>query len=37
VNVDRSKAQQVGLTQRDVATSMLISLSGSQQTAPTSG
>jgi multidrug efflux pump subunit AcrB len=34
VNVDRSKAQQVGLTQRDVATSMLISLSGSQQTAP---
>lgn len=34
VTVDRSKAQQVGLTQRDVATSMLISLSGSQQTAP---
>ena len=34
MNVDRSKAQQVGLTQRDVATSMLISLSGSQQTAP---
>jgi CzcA family heavy metal efflux pump len=34
VDVDRSKAQQVGLTQRDVATSMLISLSGSQQTAP---
>jgi CzcA family heavy metal efflux pump len=34
INVDRSKAQQVGLTQRDVASSMLISLSGSQQTAP---
>ena len=27
VNVDRSKAGQVGLTQRDVATSLLISLS----------
>ncbi|HLK54023.1 MAG TPA: efflux RND transporter permease subunit, partial [Candidatus Angelobacter sp.] len=34
INVDRSRAQQVGLTQRDVAGSMLISLSGSFQTAP---
>ncbi len=34
VNVDRSKAQQVGLQQKDVASSMLISLSGSGQTAP---
>ena len=34
VNVDRAKAQQVGLQQKDVASSMLISLSGSQQTAP---
>ena len=34
VNVDRSKAQQLGLQQRDVASSMLISLSGTGQTAP---
>jgi len=34
VNVDRDKAQQFGFTQRDVASSMLISLSGSYQTAP---
>jgi len=34
VNVDRSKADQAGLTQRDVANSMLISLSSSGQTAP---
>jgi CzcA family heavy metal efflux pump len=34
VNVDRLKAQQIGLQQRDVANSMLISLSGSGQTAP---
>jgi len=34
VNVDRSKAGQIGLTQRDVANSMLISLSGSGQVAP---
>lgn len=34
VNVDRSKAEQIGLQQRDVANSMLISLSGSGQTAP---
>ncbi len=35
VAVDRSKAGQVGLTQRDVATSLLISLSSSGQIAPT--
>lgn len=34
VNVDRLKAGQVGLTQRDVASSMLISLSSSGQVAP---
>jgi multidrug efflux pump subunit AcrB len=34
VNVDRTKALQLGLTQRDVANSMLISLSSSFQTAP---
>jgi CzcA family heavy metal efflux pump len=34
VNVDRSNAQLLGLTQRDVATNMLISLSGSFQTSP---
>ena len=34
VNVDRTHAQQMGLSQRDVATDMLISLSGSFQTAP---
>ena len=34
VNVDRSKARQVGLTQSDVANSMLISLTGTGQTAP---
>jgi multidrug efflux pump subunit AcrB len=34
VNVDRTQAQQAGLTQRDVATDMLLSLSGSFQTAP---
>ncbi len=35
VNVDRSKAGQVGLTQKDVSNSLLISLSGSGQIAPT--
>ena len=35
INVDRGKAGQVGLTQRDVATSLLISLSSSGQIAPT--
>ena len=34
VNVDRTKAGQVGLTQRDVANSVLTSLSSSGQTAP---
>jgi multidrug efflux pump subunit AcrB len=34
VDVDRTKAQQVGFTQRDVATNLLISLSGSFQTTP---
>ena len=35
VDVDRSRAQDIGLTQRDVAGSLLIALSGSFQTAPT--
>jgi multidrug efflux pump subunit AcrB len=35
INVDRTKAGQVGFTQRDVASNLLISLSGSFQTAPT--
>ncbi len=35
INVDRTRAQQVGFTQRDVATNLLISLSGSFQTTPT--
>jgi len=34
VDVDRDKARQIGLTQQDVAQSMLISLSGTLQTAP---
>jgi multidrug efflux pump subunit AcrB len=34
VNVDRTKASEVGLTQRDVASSLLISLAGSFQFAP---
>ena len=34
VNVDRSKADQLGMTQRDVTNSLLISLSSSGQTAP---
>src|SRR6185436_3168846 len=34
LNVDRIKAGQVGLTQRDVTSSMLISLSGNNQVAP---
>ncbi|HTU51959.1 MAG TPA: efflux RND transporter permease subunit, partial [Acidobacteriaceae bacterium] len=34
VNVDRTKAQQVGLSQADVADSVLTSLSGSFQTSP---
>lgn len=35
VDVDRTKAQQVGLSTRDVAGSVLVSLSGSFQTSPT--
>jgi CzcA family heavy metal efflux pump len=34
VDVDRTKAQQVGFSQRDVANNLLISLSGSFQTTP---
>lgn len=35
VDIDRTKAQQVGLTTRDIAGSVLVSLSGSFQTSPT--
>jgi|HubBroStandDraft_1064217.scaffolds.fasta_scaffold00037_69 CzcA family heavy metal efflux pump len=35
LEVDRSRAEELGLTERDVANNMLISLSGSFQTAPT--
>jgi multidrug efflux pump subunit AcrB len=35
VNVDRTRAQQVGYSQREVATDLLTSLSGSFQTSPT--
>jgi CzcA family heavy metal efflux pump len=34
INVDRTKASQVGFTQREVAQNLLIALSGSFQTAP---
>ena len=34
VDVDRTKAQQLGLTQQNVASNMLVSLSGSFQTSP---
>ncbi len=34
VNVDRTRAQTVGLTQKDVAQSLLVALSGSFQTTP---
>lgn len=34
INIDRLKAQQLGLTQRDVASDLLLALSGSGQTAP---
>ncbi|HEX8955353.1 MAG TPA: efflux RND transporter permease subunit, partial [Burkholderiaceae bacterium] len=34
VDVDRARAQDLGLSQRDIATSLLVSLSGSLQTAP---
>ncbi|MFZ0334712.1 MAG: efflux RND transporter permease subunit [Candidatus Acidiferrales bacterium] len=35
VNIDRTEASQIGLTQHDVASDVLISLSGSFQTTPT--
>jgi CzcA family heavy metal efflux pump len=35
IDVDRTRAAQVGLTQRDVANNLLVSLSGSAQTSPT--
>jgi multidrug efflux pump subunit AcrB len=35
INVDRTKAQQIGLEQRDVAQSLLVATSGSYQTNPT--
>jgi multidrug efflux pump subunit AcrB len=35
INVDRTRAQQVGYSQRDVASDLLTSLSGSFQTSPT--
>jgi multidrug efflux pump subunit AcrB len=34
VNVDRTRSQEVGLSQKDVATSLLVALSGSFQTTP---
>jgi multidrug efflux pump subunit AcrB len=34
VSVDRTKAQQAGFTQRDIASSLLVALSGSFQTSP---
>ncbi len=34
VDVDRTKAREIGMSQRDVATNLLVSLSGSLQTAP---
>ncbi|MGD0681777.1 MAG: efflux RND transporter permease subunit [Terracidiphilus sp.] len=34
VDVDRTRAQSIGLTQKDVATSLLVALSGSFQTTP---
>ena len=37
LNVDRSKAGQVGLTQRDVSNSLLISLSAADRSRPRSG
>ncbi len=35
INVDRTKAAQIGYTQREIANNLLISLSGSAQTTPT--
>ncbi len=34
VNIDRTRAQEIGLTQRDVASDLLVSLNSSFQTAP---
>ena len=34
IAVDRTRADELGLTERDIATSLLVSLSGSAQTAP---
>jgi multidrug efflux pump subunit AcrB len=34
VNVDRTRSEEVGLTQRDIASSLLVALSGSFQTTP---
>jgi CzcA family heavy metal efflux pump len=35
VDVDRTKARDIGFTQREVATNLLVTLSGSSQTSPT--
>jgi CzcA family heavy metal efflux pump len=35
IDVDRTKAASIGFTQRDVATNLLVTLSGSSQTTPT--
>jgi multidrug efflux pump subunit AcrB len=35
IDVDRTKAEAIGFSQRDVATNLLVSLSGSSQTSPT--
>ena len=35
VDVDRTRAAQIGLTERDVSNNLLVSLSGSSQTSPT--
>jgi multidrug efflux pump subunit AcrB len=35
IDVDRTKARDIGFTQRDVATNLLVTLSGSSQTSPT--
>jgi multidrug efflux pump subunit AcrB len=35
IDVDRTKAREIGFTQRDVATNILVTLSGSFQTSPT--
>jgi multidrug efflux pump subunit AcrB len=34
INVDRARAEELGFTQRDIASSLLVTLSGSGQTAP---